>query len=780
MKKNKILSYILCCSLFLGGCSDESVTRSKSNPEGIQLSIAANSQLTDKAANSQLTDEAANSKLPDEIERTITDKNGNEKTTIILNEGDTIKLKVPAEINSDTHEFEYFEVRGTKTTIEDDNPSLVTQLKNSLTPWIEKQEDETQSTKTNWTELKEWFQTETTPSDEKTASETSKSEEENSPEKNYIWTHTITPEDMEYKRIIIIPNCKPKEKTITVKCNKNSKTAVQWYYRDSYSNKDPQEIHDNKISFPSTCKSPIVEAYFDNAEYECDFKTTKNIRYYDNEAPKNKEYNKTYTHIVFSDANPEDNTYTLDLKEKVQWIITPKTNTTISVISKRGKVDLVDGKYKGSDVVETEIYVIANGRRTQDDIQSENLSFEKEEATNTQTTFTYKIKDDRSVQFDPEVYQKEHGKIEYYYYDTDGNRKDITKEENLNNGEKIYYKVKPDDNYFFDGNDSDSFTLDDYYKAKLNKFVFRKENQDIDLTEIRNVNGGTIRVFVNSEEYTEDTLKYNKDNKNITIKIEPAPGYKFSEDFQNALEDKPNEEELECIVKEESDYLWLNVSNHDLTPEYCKGIFVETEEHKSHVKVTLDKSVGTELKFIVTANNEELNKVEEQNQKETKEHVTQYNKKIGDATIVDRDAVPMAAGIRIEISNGQLEPQHAIKMKATYKPNNGEKKTEIRYIGKIGLDSETSFKLPDERNYEEVVIQISKVADVAQYHIKKYPNIEKYYIELNGRKIEENEYIENNAKIQYTIETNGKKDQGECKFKDLDKKLQKYSKEAKS
>ena len=144
MKKNKILSYILCCSLFLGGCSDVSITRSKSNPEGIQLSIAANSQLTD---------EADNSKLPDEIERTITDKNGNEKTTIILNEGDTIKLKVPAEIKSKTHEFENFKVIGTKTTIEDDNPSLVTQLKNSLTPWIEKQEDETQSTKTNWTEL---------------------------------------------------------------------------------------------------------------------------------------------------------------------------------------------------------------------------------------------------------------------------------------------------------------------------------------------------------------------------------------------------------------------------------------------------------------------------------------------------------------------------------------------------------------------------------------------------------------------------------------------------
>ncbi len=535
------------------------------------------------------------------------------------------------------------------------------------------------------------------------------------------------PDDIPYKEISIIPNGAYKSRNLSFKA-------------------DFKDVNGNTIPL-----SPVWSIIVGEKEY-----STKSDNYSieANEVFRVKaQYDSNEYYLIKDESEPECETYNDDdgtltfaqydaqnAVDNYKIVLGKKFDIRIDSVSATKPVTIwIDGKEYSS-----EFPLIASAKlgaevRIESSGTIKNVGNTKNLTRLTDNGYVYAVYNEaKAFEFNPSQYTYLNGKVVFY----DSGHNEITKMTNLNIGDVIYYIGRPDSDYTFNmGNDERKLTVDSNIEYILkNEFKFIKK-QKLDLPQPEK--GGKIVYLLNDEEINDDNSYFAAGTDKLTARFYPSERYKV-----NNLSD-----DAECIVSP-SDHR-IHFRDNDGKEVAIDNVFSLSSTQKANLTISLDDSVGTEIKFnIFNGTDTPIN-----NKKSyvSKKFFDSVGNPLGvdDNKIIDKEKVETVSGIKIAVSDWSPLENEALRLDVNMKSSSKVKKNEIYYI-----TTGSGFKLINTDSgvsdyYTDITIKISRVKGVI-FNAKDfwYENgiVTVSYEDTSSKtQLENKEFVEKAREIRITL-----------------------------
>jgi hypothetical protein len=266
----------------------------------------------------------------------------------------------------------------------------------------------------------------------------------------------------------------------------------------------------------------------------------------------------------------------------------------------------------------------------------------------------------------------------------------------------------------------------DTYSVQLHKFItvdFSYDNKsDKGIAKIEKVNS-------NNEKEDLDTKQITGLKEGDTLNITTEDNYQlFCSEIEIA---NPNVVDggyqYEVVIPESSEFC---VTNYEI------------KVAKSELTVTLDDSVGYDMKFGIEAAG-----INEKNLHYSKKSLNQ------DKTIYT-GTIGVEGALRITVDDDELEKNYALKFDIEKTDGNSQKTSEIKYIsaipGSVEIDLYGNERITNlDKIYNKITVKISKV-EVVTFESKQISNAE-LEVELGSEELMDGEIAEGNRKVTVTI-----------------------------
>lgn len=318
------------------------------------------------------------------------------------------------------------------------------------------------------------------------------------------------------------------------------------------------------------------------------------------------------------------------------------------------------------------------------------------------------------LEFDPSKYKIENADVEYKYQGVA-----IESPTFIPNNSKIMYEItRVDDGYWISGDRKGEVEVGDIAETIAN-LVCKEENVKVMLPQPER--GGTIT-------YSLDGKVLDGDN------VETLIGSEISMTFQrkNGWTCDAIDGTVYKVVSKEVQK--INVDGKDVN-----DIFTE-QQYKPNVSLTIDKSVGTDIEFEISAVDIKETKLKLEKPKQSKKV---FNKEVGTKN-----------DLTITASGGALLDGEALKVAIQKEKVNGNKEIDIQYLEKIPASLDISLYIENSNAiYESVRITVSKVGVVYVSNQK----IENGFITIETTDLTNNRYlnsenvIENSRKVKISV-----------------------------
>lgn len=310
---------------------------------------------------------------------------------------------------------------------------------------------------------------------------------------------------------------------------------------------------------------------------------------------------------------------------------------------------------------------------------------------------------DGSFLFNPNNYSYDHGTIVFKYHG-----KPVTSSLYLAKGRKIEYEAgRTDEGYWLAG-DNHYIEVEDAEKTD-------KKLKEIHFSEVMHVavnlphpqKGGTIKYVVDGKTVSDSVYQTYSGTK-IEIKMDHWEGWRTFNDSETA----------EYIVSEEKSqdiHIGDVVFGEDT-------IFIEDEDHKPKLTLNIDKNVGKDMHFSLTAAGNvnieakshtggwDITKVFGKDKESNKNYNLDNSQ-----DIIKELPIGTEEPIRIDISNKAIEKGYAIKLLITKEPKSGKAEKEVLYVDDPDKEIapinvyEPNVLGKDTTWYKSITIKVSKV-----------------------------------------------------------------------
>lgn len=352
------------------------------------------------------------------------------------------------------------------------------------------------------------------------------------------------------------------------------------------------------------------------------------------------------------------------------------------------------------------------------------------------------------------MYKKPEPTFSAFYYDVNGNRRDVPGGKwKINDIEYMTGdKIDISDSYIV----TYEYDNDTYYCANTNPDNVHKEDGTVEfrqMTEWDEENAFSVELHP----YITATFLFDNNDKKGIASVTLNEDYS-SLDYKNGI-DKLKEADT-LLITTEDDYRIFCADIELEEPEAVEGGYrytvaipdtnksgLEFKVIKSKLKVVLDSTVGYDTAFDITAAG-----LSESNCYYSKQRFD------GDLTIVDK-TIGIDKRIKIEARGESLADGYALKAEIEKIDGNSQKEEEIKYIesvpGCIEIDLYNGTGMITNLNkiYKEVNVKISLVK-VVSFDARRTANgviTVKFADDLDGRNLSEGDVAEASREVQVTI-----------------------------
>ncbi len=424
------------------------------------------------------------------------------------------------------------------------------------------------------------------------------------------------------------------------------------YYMDESDNEYPldgiwmidDEICTEDVAEISAISSYIISYEYDSEEY-----------FYSSSTPECYYNNNEDGIVIFNQREATDKTedYSVELRKYI----------SVSLVSGVDRVVAVDGGSMQTLKANTELNisrlkygdkVIIETNKPWTDLETNReLILTKTEPLST-GSYKYTLivpEKDGQFMFDPTEYAYEHGTVIFKCFGSV-----VSDKQCLAQGSKIYYEQ---------GSAEDGYWLptEDNCIVVSSEEETRKQLEEIHFVEMIQVSvslqqpdfGGEIKYFVDGRQiYKSEYETYS--GTVITMDFEPWEGWMCS-----------HKDGIEYIVGESGSQI-ININGTDVSQ-----LFTEDENHKPKLNVTLEKSVGQDIKFDFAASG-----------LDSQSYAYESGWFRSDYKIIDGKKIGTESPIVISMQNKAIQSGEAVKIVVT--KTDSDKKTEtaeIRYINDL-------------------------------------------------------------------------------------------------
>ncbi|WP_026522736.1 hypothetical protein [Butyrivibrio sp. VCB2001] len=309
---------------------------------------------------------------------------------------------------------------------------------------------------------------------------------------------------------------------------------------------------------------------------------------------------------------------------------------------------------------------------------------------------------DGSFLFDPSNYSYEHGTVVFKYHG-----KPVTSPKYLAKGRKIEYEVgKAEEGYWLAG-DNHFVEVEDPDKTD-------KKLKEIHFSEIMQVSvnlphpqyGGKVEYFVDGKPI-KDSIYQTYSGTKIEVKMEHWEGWRTFNDSATA----------EYVVSEKKSQ---DVKIEDITLNE-DNIFIEDDAHKPKLTLNIDKNVGTDMQFSLSAAGVNIDAESHSGGWDItkvfgKDKESNKNYNLNNSQDIIRDQpIGTAEPIQIDISNKAIEKGFAIKLLIIKETDSGKSEKDVIYVDDPDEDiAPINVYAPnalgkDTTWYKTIAVKVSKV-----------------------------------------------------------------------
>ncbi len=434
------------------------------------------------------------------------------------------------------------------------------------------------------------------------------------------------------------------------------------YYIDESDNK--QKLSGTWIVNDKVCTEDESIEINSMSSYIISYQYDSNDYFYVSSSPDCYYHDNDGGVVIFNQRTATDNTeeYSVELHEYLSVTLVADTNRTITINNEPAQFVKANNEFVVSHLRYGESVTLKTNKEWPDLKTNRDLIYidEKKSGNNYIYTLIVPEKGGEFV-FNPLDYIYDHGTIIFSCF---GSR--VTYTQILAKGSRIYYEQgSADEGYWLAG------SKDSHYITVGDEEETRQQLEDIHFTP-------KVQVTLNlpQPEYG-GTITY-KTNKGVIDSdvYQTYSGTKITMDF-NAWEGWKTEYKsgVEYSVGEKSDQT-VTVAGKNVN-----SIFTEDEDHKPALTVILEKSVGEQMKFLISAAG--LSKQEYSYGKDSGDagfsigDLNTYDIISKNKTVIDKQKIGTEAGIEIIMSNRALKSGTAVRILIDRVDRDGNKTSEI-------------------------------------------------------------------------------------------------------
>ena len=443
--------------------------------------------------------------------------------------------------------------------------------------------------------------------------------------------------------------------------------------------------------------------------------------------------------VIFSERKPNDDTddYSVELHKYISAVLVSDMDRQVSVNNEeiqnlKANSELPIGNLKYGDKVtittDKEWPALENNKELIL-TNSENLSGGK---------YKYTLivpEKDGEFLFDPSEYTYEHGSLTFKCFG-----EIVTMPQMLAKGTKIYYEqaeaspgywLAGSDHYITVGEETDT-------KEALQAIHFTPKVQvTVELPQPKS--GGTITYELNGKEIKDDsTQAYSGDT--ITMKFTPWEGW-----FINS-----EEKAAKYIVSDAQDQ--TAKVNIDDTVISVDEVLKEDVNHKPELSLTLDKSVGDNMEFSLTASEFSSGEKHYGSSKD------RFNFISNSETVIKDEKIGTDQPIQITMSNRAIQHGTAVRMIVTMTDSDGKETEETEYYSDLNNPIPPIYIYSPGTNatstawYKKVDISIG-VVDIQTFAKPSAGENTKINVKnnMNGKLMKDGDLIEAGTKVTVNI-----------------------------
>ena len=294
--------------------------------------------------------------------------------------------------------------------------------------------------------------------------------------------------------------------------------------------------------------------------------------------------------------------------------------------------------------------------------------------------------------FNPSEYSYENGSIRFKCFG-----ETVDSPISLATGRRIYYEqVSAAEGYWLAGSDDSHYitvgTEEETIRALRNIHFSKKVDVIVDLPQPKV--GGTIEYFINGTKINTDSVATYSGTE-IEVRCYHWPGWICDE-----------KDSISYVVGDRNSIVTINGKNVDT-------IFVEADSHKPKLSVTLEKSIGKDMKIGLKASGYSMEDVQ---------YSDSFNLFGNSQAFVRDQTIGTGEKIEISFSNEALETKKAVRVQAVFqdKNNKSNKRCEVLYLEDISKELPPIYiyspgtNATDQTTYSSIDISIG-VVDIENY-----------------------------------------------------------------
>lgn len=519
------------------------------------------------------------------------------------------------------------------------------------------------------------------------------------------------PESYDYTNLSVVP----------VSTYEDRELHLDDYYKDENGEKislsQKWEVNTGADSPLTTENDSISFNPFNNYIVSLDFDEDK--YYFSSSSPKAWHYDNATGYVEFHQQSADDaisefkvelapyTPITLNLSDlgiNADFTLSNSATNKLEVNTDINKVRGIKGDHLSckisTDPEKNNLYQLIKNN----DLEIKNLKLLSDDKMG---TWEFEIVDENEgVSFNPSIFSFEHGEINFYQKNNC-----INAPTKLYEGDIIQYIATPDIEYYYKGEQKDEYEYifhplySEYEIQNDFKFV-KKQTKILEYPK----EGGTIIYKLNGEIVPENEkeIYYLEGKDHLTIEIKPDVNYKLSTDkAYSGME-----------IKFDNNSQLIRIDGKDIN-----HLFIPTDESSNAIiQMNIDPTVGEELKFDINSYSPEKifshivvwginppskpNFTEYFQKKEKSPCISFIEGSIGDTNYYGK-FFP-ATGFSINVSNGNITKDKAIRFTIDSTDSNGKEYHYVRYVNSV--PGSVEVPVDTSKIYKKFTITIAKVS----------------------------------------------------------------------